>query len=211
MRTELLAPLMEKIIRDDNTHARWLNTLSYLEYIGFRKILKSQPASLMNQATLLHANEEGRHALLLKNLCLKVGGEAYDSYASETLLCGEEAENYFQLVDAGAMEILSEIAAHEKLTRLTYYAVTWLVEVRALEVYGAYMHAMKGAGLASPLSSLLKEEERHLDEVTGAVGDLLSEPMRERLQAMETRAYLNYVHALNRALDLKESPSAQAH
>jgi hypothetical protein len=205
----LIDQLMNQIVSDVDTHARWLNTLSYLEYIGFRKIVKSQPASMMTQATLLHANEEGRHALLLKNISLKVGGDKFDSYRPETLLCGEPAEEYFQSVDAGAEMILSEIASNEKLARLTYFAVTWLVELRALEVYGAYTQALNGIGMASPLASLLKEEERHLKEVTEEIAGLLPDELRDRLIGMEQIAYLKYLRALE--LNLKGPQLVQAH
>lgn len=203
--------LMNRIISNTDTHARWLNTLSYLEYIGFRKIIKSQPASLMTQATLLHANEEGRHALLLKNVSLKVGGEKFDSYQSQTLLCGTEAEDYFQSVDAGAEKLLSETATDLKLTRLTYFAVTWLVEVRALEVYGAYTNALNGAGIASPLASLLKEEERHLQEVNEEIAGLLSEDLRERLTVMESLCYSKYMNALTQELEREGQSVVQTH
>lgn len=201
MSTDSLAALMDRVVRDPDVHARWLNTLSYLEYIGFRKIVKSQDARMMTQATLLHANEEGRHALLLKSQSMKVGGERFDSYLPELLLCGEDAEAYFQSVDAGAEKLLSEIASDEKLTRLTYFAVTWLVEVRALEVYGIYTSALKGIGLASPLTGLLKEEERHLRDVNAEMANLIPEEMRDRLQAMESICYLKYIRALGLALE----------
>ena len=53
-------------MRNPNLHARWLNMFSYLEYIGFRKIVKSQGAENLSLETLGHAVEEGRHALMLK-------------------------------------------------------------------------------------------------------------------------------------------------
>jgi len=37
-----LEGLISQIVADPALHARWLNTFSYLEYVGFRKILKSQ-------------------------------------------------------------------------------------------------------------------------------------------------------------------------
>jgi hypothetical protein len=48
------------IVVDKKLHARWLNTFSYLEYIGFRKIVKSQMAEALTNKVISHALEEGR-------------------------------------------------------------------------------------------------------------------------------------------------------
>jgi hypothetical protein len=48
----------------------------------------------LTAAILGHACEEGRHALGLKKLAVKLGGAEFDSYAPEAVLCGEEAEAY---------------------------------------------------------------------------------------------------------------------
>jgi hypothetical protein len=47
------------IVVDKKLHARWLNTFSYLEYIGFRKIVKSQMAEALTNKVISHALEEG--------------------------------------------------------------------------------------------------------------------------------------------------------
>lgn len=146
------------ILSDQRLHARWLNTFSFLEYIGFRKIIKSQIADTLTVEVLTHAMEEGRHAIRLKKLALQMGGKEFDSYRSETLLCGERAEEYFQNLDAAC-------AAATACPRLTYLYVTWLVEVRALAVYGSYQSALQTRGLPLPLTGLLKEEEGHLQTV----------------------------------------------
>lgn len=192
---------MLRIVSDNDLHARWLNTLSYLEYIGFRKIIKSQDAGNMTQQTLQHANEEGRHALLLKNICLKIGGSRYDSYHPSKLLKGFEAELYFQSIDSGAEALLSSIASGKALSKLTYLAVTWLVEVRALNVYGAYTEALRARSLSSPLASLLKEEERHLEDVEKEIVGLIPERLRSDLEALENARYQEYLRQLTMELD----------
>ena len=91
--------LAVKIVAEPALHARWLNTFSYLEYVGFRKIVKSQRAEYLTAAILGHACEEGCHALSLKKLAVKLGGAEFDSYSPEVLLCDEEAKTYFQELD----------------------------------------------------------------------------------------------------------------
>jgi hypothetical protein len=99
-----LEDLIGAIAADPALHARWLNTLSYLEYVGFRKIVKSQRAEVLTAAILGHACEEGRHALGLKKLAIKLGGVQFDSYAPAVLLCSEEAAAYFQDLDKACDE-----------------------------------------------------------------------------------------------------------
>ena len=125
------------IVADKNLHARWLNTFSYLEYVGFRKIVKSQRAEVLTAEILTHALEEGRHALGLKKIALKIGGEAFSTYAPENMLCGDEAEDYFQNLDAACDEAFADRPAALR-AKLVYCYVTWLVERRALQVYGVY-------------------------------------------------------------------------
>ena len=93
--SDRLASLMPIVIKDDQLHARWLNTFSYLEYVGFRKIIKSQRADVLSRAFLNHALEEGGHAFLLKNMAVKVGGKDFDFYTPETMLCRAGGERLF--------------------------------------------------------------------------------------------------------------------
>jgi len=156
--------LVTRVIADTQLHARWLNTFSFLEYIGCRKIIKSQQAELLSAAVLAHAVEEGRHAMILKKLALKVGGPAYDTYAPEALLCGEEAEDYFQTLDHSCYDALQDMSDGKRLA-LVYLYVTWLIEVRALDVYGTYRKAVGDMPGAQGLDGLLAEEEQHLSRV----------------------------------------------
>src|ERR1700730_2278668 len=132
-----LEDLVERIVTDPALDGRWLNTFSYLEYVGFRKIVNSQRAEVLTAAILGHACEEGRHALGLKKLAIKLGGARFDSYAPETLLRGEEAEAYFQDLDQFYDEAFADRLPEER-AQLAYGCVTWLVEGRALDVYWVY-------------------------------------------------------------------------
>jgi hypothetical protein len=160
-----LATLVNIVVADPQLHARWINTFSFLEYVGFRKIVKSQQAETLSAEVLAHALEEGRHAMGLKKLALKIGGKAFDSYAPEALLCGEEAEDYFQTLDKSCDAALAELSEAQRAA-LVYLYVTWLVEIRALEVYTTYGKAVAASGGAQGLDGLLAEEAQHLSRVT---------------------------------------------
>jgi len=196
-----LEHLINRIISDATLHARWLNTFSYLEYIGFRKIVKSQRAEALTAAVLGHACEEGRHALGLKKLALKLGGAGFDSYLPETLLCGEEAEDYFQELDRTCDEAFASRSENERAT-LTYGYVTWLVERRAINVYQIYRQALGGSEIARKLGGLLAEETKHLADIEALLH--VSDPgFSVRSAAFETKEaalYQNFMDALSREL-----------
>ncbi len=202
---------LKAILGSPSLHGRFLNTLSYLEYIGFRKIVKSQQAESLTLAILAHANEEGRHALLLKKLALRVGGEALSTYRAETLLCGREAEEYLQSLDAEA-QLLAEplLLPPAEQARFVYAYVTWLVEERALQVYGAYMKVAESMGLPTHFSGLLKEEDAHLREVKAQIfsNDLEGEKNRAALQRLEAGLYQKFLDSLSLALTELKAPRA---
>lgn len=197
-----LAILLTGIVSDSDLHAKWLNTFSYLEYIGFRKIVKSQGGDRLDAETLAHAVEEGRHALLLKKLALKTGGSKYNTYALDALLCGAEAEGYFQTLDNACESQVRFQAPNQDCVRLTYLYVTWLVELRALSVYGLYQEALRAAGIPAPLNGLLAEEDKHLGAVERELF-ALDPDFAERaakLKEMEASLYQDFLFALARDL-----------
>jgi hypothetical protein len=195
--SDRLASLMPIVIKDDGLHARWLNTFSYLEYVGFRKIVKSQRADTLSRAFLNHALEEGGHAFLLKNLAVKVGGKAFDFYAPDTMLCAEAASAYFQNLDHGCDEKFANLPDLER-AKIVYLYVTWLIERRALDVYGRYKDALGASPLADQLNELLGEEVGHLRQVEAglAAGDPEHATRAPALEAFEQSLFETFVAAL---------------
>jgi hypothetical protein len=196
-RQDRLESLIGAVVADPALHARWLNTFSYLEYVGFRKIVKSQRAEVLTAAILGHACEEGRHALGLKKLAIKLGGAQFDSYAPDVLLCGEEAEAYFQDLDKACDEAFADRSKQER-AKLSYGYVTWLVERRALDVYGIYKQALGDSEIARKLGSLLAEETKHLADVEALLraGDPEFSTRSKEFEAVEAAPYQNFNDAL---------------
>jgi hypothetical protein len=198
----MLRQLIPILVTDTRLHARWLNTFSYLEYIGFRKIVKSQDAESLTLETLKHALEEGRHATRLKRMALKIGGPEFNSYQDSVLICREEAEAYFQSLDRICDSRLGSLKPKSR-ARMTYLYVTWLVEVRALSVYRAYQEF---SGDKVVLKGLLAEEELHLASVVQELENTDPGFTRNaaRLRQMEEGLYQDFITALTR--ELREAP-----
>jgi hypothetical protein len=200
-RENCLEGLIGQIVADTALHARWLNTFSYLEYVGFRKIVKSQRAETLTAAILGHACEEGRHALGLKKLAVKLGGAGFDSYAPEFLLCGKEAETYFQDLDQFCDEAFADRSAEERV-RLAYAYVTWLIERRALDVYGLYKNVLGDSEIARKLGGLLAEETKHLADIEALLqaADPGFAARSKEFEVVENSLYEVFLAALTKAL-----------
>ncbi|MGP8232254.1 MAG: hypothetical protein ACLQL2_06255 [Methylovirgula sp.] len=199
--SDRLASLMPIVIKDDHLHARWLNTFSYLEYVGFRKIIKSQRADVLSRAFLNHALEEGGHAFLLKNMAVKVGGKDFDFYTPETMLCAQAAGAYFQNLDHGCDEKFASLPDFER-SKVVYLYVTWLIERRALDVYGRYKEALGASALSAQLDELLDEEVGHLRQVEAglAAGDPEHATRARAFEALEQNLFETFVAALAQEL-----------
>lgn len=197
-----LEAIIARVVKDDHLHARWLNTFSFLEYIGFRKIVKSQRAEVLDRALLMHALEEGRHALLLKKLAVKLAGHAFDFYEPETMLCPDAAKTYFRELDHRCDERFAHLGDLER-SKLVYLYVTWLIERRALDVYGLYKKGLGNSDVASKLDALLAEEVGHLRHVEAgiAAGDPDHAARSAEFEALESGLYEAFVGALARELE----------
>lgn len=196
-----ILPILARLIHHPGRHARFLNTLSLLEYIGVRKILKSQPAETLSAGMLEHVLEEARHAYVLKQLALRVGGEAVATYAAPALLCGEEARRYIQTLDRSAEIDLKESRLPAGgAPAVNYLYTTLLIEERAGAVYPLYEPLLAQVGLGGILAGIVREEEGHLTAVMRRVmaEDAAHAPRLERLRRAERRAYAAFVGALDR-------------
>jgi hypothetical protein len=172
--------------------APFLHTLSFLEYIGSRKIMKSQHESTMSLEVLGHVSEEVRHARVFKKLAEEVGGRQLGGYIAEDLLCMSEAEAYFQAVDA-------EVGNRATDPAVAYALTTLLVEERALELYPELEQLLASKGYPGRVAGILKEEEGHLrairQETVGYDGEL------ECCRAVEKASFSKWVAAIQSEIE----------
>ena len=156
--TLLLLKVLETITSHKNLHSRFLNTLSYLEYIGTRKMLKSLPAPVLNKTFLNHINEEIRHSLFLKNLAQKLSEKSYGFHEKE-MIAGSEGSHYFQEVDHYSLKFSFSNPV------LSYLYTTYAIEQRALLFYSLYNDILKKKNFPFSMQSILNDETEHLDHV----------------------------------------------
>ena len=84
---EEITLLIQNIVSDPFLHALWINTLSYLENCGARKIASCEHPTAVKEEMLKHAAEEFRHAFFLKTQLRRVGFY-FNDYSLPHLLGG---------------------------------------------------------------------------------------------------------------------------
>ncbi|MCB1314869.1 MAG: hypothetical protein KDK34_11600 [Leptospiraceae bacterium] len=172
------------IVRSPVLHARWLRTLSMLEFMGTRKIARSMRPDALNEMRLAHLSEEARHAHFFQRMANRVasdfGMEDPDAFhvestqlSSRDLLAGFAAARYFHALDAGVFKALRQASlSPERVRLLCYLYVTALIEERAGVVYSKYEEQLRLNAAPFHLRGILAEEDRHLSEMYARITEL---------------------------------------
>ena len=147
---------LEHILIDRNLHAKFLNTLSFLEYIGARKIFKERDEKNVDFETLVHMSEEVRHALFFKRLSIKICSKDRN-YDQKGVFCFEIARSYIGRLDKHCDKLVERNDC--------YALVSYIIEQRAVDFYRHYSRELERREGGFTLKSLLLEEERHLEEM----------------------------------------------
>lgn len=163
----MLNRTLQKIVSDDVLHAKWLNTLSYMENAGAKKISASEHKEKVNLIILKHAAEEHRHAYYLKKQIGKLSETACATYGNSELLTPNETKYYLQALDIAVCRYLKEkfnLSGYD-LKFAAYLFVTYAIEVRADELYPIYQEVLDNVKSKVTVKSIILEEEGHLEEM----------------------------------------------
>lgn len=170
---ELIEQLLTKIVASDELHAKWLNTLSYLENCGAKKIAACEHPTLVKEEMLKHAAEEFRHAFHLKHQIKKIWSGPLDTYTSSLILGGISSLQYLELLDVKTSRYLKEAGLSlTAIKEAAYLLVTYAIERRADELYRIYDEILKKAGSRVAVKSILLEEKEHLNEMQEGLAKL---------------------------------------
>lgn len=159
--------IIDRIIFSPELHAKWLNTLSYLENCGARKIAACEHPTLVREEMLKHAAEEFRHAHHLKRQIIKVVPETIQDYSLPFLLGGVASLHYLNKLDLMVSQYLlkQEHLSRNTIKGMAYLLVTYVIELRAEELYAIYHEALKRQGSRVSVTSIILEEKEHLNEM----------------------------------------------
>ena len=192
--SDKLLPILETIVANKELHAKWLNTLSYLENCGARKIAAAEHPTHVQKEMLKHAAEEFRHALFLKQQIARLGAVLPD-YRRSSLLGGWASYHYLSKLEIQVARICKVHTLDHPLS--TYILVTYLIELRAKELYSLYQSVLKKEASPVGVKSIIFEEDEHLSEMENA---LTSIPKYERYVqigiAIESKLFCRFLEAL---------------
>ncbi len=185
---------LNEIVASDTLHVRWLNTLSYLENCGAKKIAACEHPTLVKKEMLKHAYEEFRHAFYLKQQMKKIKGEFLEDY--RTILGGMFTKNYLNRLEIEVCRLLKNKFGwnKERISEKAYVCVTYAIEVRASILYPLYQKILKEQGSAVSVKMLILEEDQHLAEMEKELNNLKGcECLKELLCTTENKLYQRWV------------------
>lgn len=165
--------LLERIVQDNETHAKWLNTLSFMENAGARKISACEHPTKVSLIQLKHACEEHRHAFYLKKQIGKLDAELCKTYENKELLAPIATRQYLHSLDIKACRYLQNVfqLSNEELKYAAYLFVTYAIEVRADELYPVYQDVLTKESSKIMVKSIILEEEGHLEEMINQLNE----------------------------------------
>nr|WP_295922961.1 hypothetical protein [uncultured Dyadobacter sp.] len=155
--------ILTKIVLDRGLHEKWLNTLSFMENAGARKISACEDPMRVGIVQLKHAAEEHRHAYYLKKQIQKLDGDGQ----SFELLAPVYTRHYLHNLDMQCSRYLKKHfgLVGSGLKYASYLFVTYAIEVRADALYPAYQDVLTAQRSKISVKSIIAEEEGHLEEM----------------------------------------------
>lgn len=156
--------LLSEIVQNTNAHARFLNTLSFMEMCGANKLSQAIDKSHFSTFILEHVAEEYRHAYFLRRLANKISAIAIDDYSRENVFCKRQSRAYIFDLDR---RVSIALRHHQELRNpmMCYLLVTHAIEQRALSFYNLYQEMLDRHGTCISVRSIISEELDHLKEM----------------------------------------------
>lgn len=192
--------LLKRIVQDGGTHAKWLNTLSFMENAGARKISKCEHPILVSQIQLKHAAEEHRHAYYLKKQIGKIDPELCKTYEDTELLASIATRQYLHSLDIKACRYLQDAFKlnKEDIKYAAYLFVTYAIEVRADELYPVYQQVLTEESSRIMVKSIILEEEGHLEEMIHQLNEFSTDwkPHAENILSIEKVLHEQWINAI---------------
>lgn len=200
-----MVDLITKIVSHNNIHAKWLNTLSFMENTGARKISKCEDPQKVSLIQLKHAAEEHRHAYYLKKQINKLEVPFLVGYDTHELLTPSHTRFYLHALDVACCKYLKkELKLKGAYLRYAAYLfVTYAIEVRADELYPIYQEVLTKHNSKVMVKSIIIEEEGHLEEMIDQLQqfDAGWKFHAFKIQEIEQILFNNWMQALKNEID----------
>lgn len=194
--------ILSKIIHAPNLHAKWLNTLSYLENCGARKIAACEDPTQVKEEMLKHAAEEFRHAHYLKCQIKRVSNDLLTNYSLKNILGGTTSLHYLNALDLKTSRYLSQHLP-SKTKEAAYLLVTYAIELRAAQLYPLYDQLLRSNQSKVTVKSIILEEEGHLKEMKEGLNQLPSGFIHaEHICSIENSLWNKWLSGLSKEVNM---------
>lgn len=140
-------------------HYLWLRSLSYLEFIGYRKIVKALGYDEVNRGVFHHLSDEIQHSFMLRELAEKKAKEHATNAFSEKFQ--KIAEDYFQTLDQFIDQSIEKLYGKQN-PFLCYMLVSYIIEKRAMQVYPQYLEYLSDLAEKHIVQKIITDEKEHL-------------------------------------------------
>ncbi len=183
-------------------HYVWLRSLSYLEYIGYRKMVKALDYHQVQKGVFHHLTDEIQHSFMLKELAEK--GFLHEDHLPPF---SEEfkniAEAYFQDIDGEVQEWVTEKTG-KKNSLLCYMLVSFLIEKRAMKVYPPYLYYLKEIPPKYIIQKIIKDESEHLSYLEDKIQTLPEYSIFKEslLEDFEETCFTRYLVEMKRCFEM---------
>jgi bacterioferritin (cytochrome b1) len=182
-----LNTILSTIVNDHVLHTKWLNTLSYMENAGAKKISAAEHKEEVTLLILKHAAEEHRHAYYLKKQLAKLDENACKTYRNTELLAPNHTRFYLNTLDVNVCRYLKQhfnLSGYD-LKFAAYLFVTYAIEVRADELYPIYQEILTAKESRVTVKSIILEEEGHLEEMLNQLREFSSDWEKHAAQVIK--------------------------
>ncbi|MEE1944098.1 hypothetical protein VRU48_03195 [Pedobacter sp. KR3-3] len=200
-----LSSILENIVNDNQLHSKWLNTLSYMENAGAKKISASEHKEEVTLLILKHAAEEHRHAYYLKKQLVKLDENLCKTYTNAELLVPDHTRFYLNTLD---VQVCRYLKKHFNLSGFdlkfaAYLFVTYAIEVRADELYPIYQQILTAKESKVTVKSIILEEEGHLEEMLNQLREFSPdwEKHAEAIIQIEQKMFNDWMQSLAKVVN----------
>jgi len=190
------------MVQDPSRHARWMNTLAYLEHVGGRKMFQRIPPAYFDSEVLEHAAEEACHAVYLMQQRDKLGSAHAAGFHQNALVGGRLSRRYLDRLELKISRFLRDVL-HLKAHKLKYGAyllISYAIEKRAMQVYSVYDGVLKEQGSPVQIRAIIKDEVGHLAQMERKIQETFSaaHDIQQQVCHIENELYQEWFKALSR-------------
>ncbi len=196
----LVDSVLEKLGQDKMQMARFLNTYSYLEYIGAMTLTRSFLPEELTSHALHHLIEENDHARLFRANAEKLAGKKL-TYKAEEMLKGAAARNYIYRTASFARQKLQGLMLSSNMTGIVSQYSSLVAELRTVWLFPKMEQVLK-AKMNVSIAKIIRDENGHvyyIDSILSRIDPHFQKRAIAILEA-EAAAYMRFMNAVNTEL-----------